>query len=286
MTGKASPARALVAVVLASLLMTMFAEATFAAATPSNSISSSAPTKQQVISRLKDLQERQGLALDALEDAVKKRLKESTSVTLKSQDLAQTKKRISSLSETIADIDQHRGELLARRQFVDQLIFLIDSKWNGQNLQSFLEHQVLDMATNDLGAGEVDGKIWKFLTYLSIAVREVPEPREDVMSIVESYMNFASVLNPRSPADFMASRHYTNGSISVTARPASRDTLGDDVESRLRGSTSSTTVKASKPDLELRMKIMPSPPAQESTEPEVIEIPAAPGQPSAKNDQN
>lgn len=231
---------------------------------------SNGPDKAQIIERLKNLQSRQVQEIEQLEKSVKSHLKDSTTVSLK-DDLSVTDKRIVRLGEQLEEIQKRRAELLARRDFVNRLIFTIDSKWNGQEaLQSFLEHQLLDMAQNELT--NVQGEpsaLWRFVTYLSVTVREVPERRDDVIGIVESYMNFANVINPKTPAEFMANRNYTNGATSVAAHPASRESLGDDLEVRvnelkeLKIAAPSASPMASGPesrgDIELRLP-RPAPP--------------------------
>jgi hypothetical protein len=225
--------------------------------------------KPELLARLKLIQNRLTLEINALEEAAKKRLQDSAVLSLK-EDLAVADKKILKITEQLTNIDQKRSELLARREFIDQLVLAIDAKWNGsQPLQAFLEFQLLDMAQSDLTNPRGSGPLWKFITYLSMTVREVPEPREDVIGVMESYMNFASVLKPKTPAEFLTSRSYSNGSSSVAARPVDRSTLGDHLEKRMKelNRVEQVSIRASRgADLELRMKVVP-PPASAPTEP-------------------
>ena len=123
--------------------------------------------------------------------------------------------------------NKRRGELNARREIVDRLIFQIDTKLGpNQKLQTFLEQTFLEMASADLADGR-DARLWKAFTYLSMVMREVPESNEDVLNVFQGYLNFTSVLEPKTPADFIASRNYTNGSESAVANGRPRDKVSD-----------------------------------------------------------
>lgn len=189
------------------------------------------PTKLEVLSRFRQIQRRQMQEINLLEESVKKSLKNSTLISLKG-DLTNAKAKIHLLGESLSEFDSRRSELLIRREIVDQLILLIDSRWDGKELQAFLEHSILDIALSDLTDNQGSGNSWKFMVYLSIAIREAPEPREDVLSVIESYMGFSSVLDPKNPVDFITSRNYSNRAESVSAHPVERGAIGDYVEKR------------------------------------------------------
>lgn len=230
-------------------------------------------TKSEVLNQLKSLQTKQQDELESIEIQIKKRLKESTTLSLQDlskQSLAAASVRVDGIVGQISTLDEKREELLARRTFTDRLRMAIDSKWNGQPLRSFLEGELLDMATADLTNPMGSTPSWKFITYLSITVREIPENRENLISIVENFMTYSSVLNPKSPTDFLSDLSYTNGSSTYTARPANKDEIGEYIEKRLR-EFNGRTPELSKPkeiqppsaasnsDIELRMKPVPRP---------------------------
>jgi hypothetical protein len=235
---------------------------------PVRAPASQAAGKSEVLARLKTLQSHQSQEIVDLETAIKKQLKASTAVTLK-DDWKVTDRKISRLGDDLDQLQKRRAEVSARRDFINQLVLILDSRWDGKNLQTFLEHQLLDMATNELTNPQGEpSPLWKFVTYLSVAIREVPERQDDVLSIAESYMNFASVLNPKTPAEFLANRNYTNTEMSVAARPANRETLGDFLEKRMQDlNPTPKATRASRvgprPDIELRLKV-PTPPREES----------------------
>jgi len=189
--------------------------------------------KAETVARLRALQVKLTSDIAALENSSKKRLQESTTITLK-QDLNVASQKILRLADQIEDIERKRAELLSKRDFLNQLTLLVDSKWDGQNLQKFLEHTLLDIATTELISPEGASPTWRFATYLSIAVREIPEGRDDVLGVMESYLGSSSILNPKTPAEFAGRRDYTNDVMAVTARPVPRDQAGDGVEEKVR----------------------------------------------------
>jgi hypothetical protein len=196
---------------------------------PASSAAASKPSKREMIQRLKTLQERQASELATLESAIRKQLQDSMTLNVAKEDVRYSTAKAGLLAKKVDELNKRRSELNARREIVDRLIFAIDSKYGDQPIQQFLETQFLEMASTDLAEGR-DSRMWKVFTYLSIAIREVPEPREDMFDVIEGYMNFSSVLEPKTPAEFLASRNYTNGTQNVAANPVSRDQIGDDVD--------------------------------------------------------
>jgi hypothetical protein len=236
-------------------------------------------TKPQLIVRFKDIQARLNKEVQTVDDSVKKLFQETAGYSLHVQDLSAVDKKLTHVSDQLAALETKRTELTARRDFIDQVIFTVDNKWTAQPLKTFFESQFLDLAFNDFTDARGDGRMWKFMLYLSIAVREVPEPREDVVNVIESYMDFASVLNPKTPTEFLNSRNYTNGSLSVTAKHVDRAALGEYLETRLKELKASKAATAAidpskptpsltdRPDIELRLSKAPSSKNGKSTTP-------------------
>lgn len=227
------------------------------------------PNKQDIINRLKDIQTRQSSELQSLDDGIKKRVAETTTVSLKSSEAKLMDRRIIRISGQIDDLAQRRAEYAARRDFLSNLIFVVDTKWTGQPLNTFLEHTFLDMAMTDIADSRSHSRLWKFYVYSSIAVREIPEPREDVLNVLESYINFANVLDPKTPALFLENRSYTNGSLSYSAKTIPREHVGDNVDKKLK-ELSQIPVDPSQPkappakapaDIELRLPPLAGSPA-------------------------
>ncbi|MES2963631.1 MAG: hypothetical protein V4760_07045 [Bdellovibrionota bacterium] len=185
------------------------------------------PAKRDVIARLKALQVRQSNDVGALDLSIHKILQASQELDADDDNLIHVAQRTDRMSKQIDQLNRERNEKNARREVLDRIIFTVDTKWAGSApLKSFLEKSFLEMASKDLTDGR-DARLWKAFTYLSICVREVPEPREDILDVVEGYLNFSGVLNPRTPAEFQASRSYTNGAESIAAQPVPRERVGD-----------------------------------------------------------
>ncbi len=185
------------------------------------------PAKKDILSRLKRLQDQQIADSAALDSAIKRQLQETLSMDVGSEDLSTASRRTSLITKKIDELNKRRSELSARREIVDRLIFQVDTKWTpAQKLQTFLEQTFIEMAAADLADGR-DSRLWKAFTYLSMVMREVPEQNEDVVAVFQGYLGFSSLLDPKTPAEFIASRNYTNGSESTVARASARDSLGD-----------------------------------------------------------
>ncbi len=222
--------------------------------------------KAQVIAKLKDLQKSQNETLQGLEQNLKKQLQESQNISLKVADSSVIDRQFVQLTTAIENMQRKRSEFLLRRDFIDQLIFRLDSKWTSQPLQKFLEQEFLEMAINELETPS-DAKMWKFLTYMSIAVREIPEAHENLIGFIDGYLAFSSIQNPKSPNDYLQKRNYTNGSMSVTARPANAEQAGDYVAAKMdelhRLHKANGKDDANEADIQLKMRLTP-----ENTEPQ------------------
>ncbi len=107
----------------------------------------------------------------------------------------------------IEKLDGERVEFEARRRIVDQLIFAIDTKWNGSDLRGFIENLLLDLAITDLSEPG-QGGWWRFLIQMAIALRESAEPGADAVKFCEAYMSQSGVLNPKSALDVLQSQDY------------------------------------------------------------------------------
>lgn len=226
-------------VVIASVCLTASARADLAPATklmPTRKLEHSTPTsKAQTIDNLKQIQRKQLQTLESVDQSIRKLLAESQSVNLRDGDAVAAEKHMLTIPQRLANLQTQREELLLRRDFMDQIIFQVDSKWTTQPLAVFLEQTLLDMAAAELTTGGASKtEFWRFYTYLSIAVREIPEPREDLIEFLAGYLEFSGIKTPKSPLAYLDTRNYTAGSISQAAKPGRRDEAGSDVERRLR----------------------------------------------------
>lgn len=157
-----------------------------------------------------------------------KRLQEiDQSLTRKIEESAPTQ-----IESDVNTLKQAKKEHVLRQEFLDRLIFQVDTKFRGGDMKAFLERTLVDMAKVDaVGAGE--SGLWKFLRYASDAVRRLPEQRENILSFLEGYMN-RSVANPVKPEDFLSSRNYSNGAKSESGSPMAREEVGAVADRRLK----------------------------------------------------
>ena len=92
---------------------------------------------------------------------------------------------------------------------------------------------------------------------MSIVVREIPEPKENILGVIESYVLFSSVLNPKPPGEFLMNRNYSNGAASAAGVPTNKSDAGDYADKRLKELKSPDATTASKKppaDIEIRLK--------------------------------
>jgi hypothetical protein len=191
-----------------------------------------AQSKPEVISRLKTIMQKQSTSLQSADQTIRK-LFEETQVVRLGADQVLSERQIQSLYKRLATAMTEKEEVQLRYDFLSQLIFQVDSKWGSEPLQDFLSHQLLEMAITDASSAN-SVKLWKFYSYLSIAVREIPEKREDLISFIDAYIDFSTILEPKSPAIYVNSRNYTNGAVNQSARAVNRDQLGAVVEKKMK----------------------------------------------------
>ncbi|HMN68201.1 MAG TPA: hypothetical protein PKC28_06645 [Bdellovibrionales bacterium] len=169
-------------------------------------------------------------ALDYLKTLRTKNVKRLTEID---ETLARTFDEAQSalLEKSVLALKTARQEHVLRQEFLDRLIFQVDTKFRGGDLRAFLENTLTEMAKVDaISTG--DAGLWKFMKFASDAVRRLPEQKENILSFLEGYMN-RSVSNPVRPEDFLNSRNYTNGSTSEMGRPMERDEAGAAADRRL-----------------------------------------------------
>lgn len=140
--------------------------------------------------------------------------------------------RSNTLESEVTTLKQAKREHLLRQEFLDRLIFQVDTKFREGELRPFMERALVEMAKIDVSSQNESG-LWKFLKYAADAMHRLPEQKENVLAFLEGYMN-RSVSNPINPEDYLSSRNYTNGSISESGNPLKRDEVGDIADRRAR----------------------------------------------------
>jgi hypothetical protein len=115
-----------------------------------------------------------------------------------------------------------------RQDFLNRLIFQVDTKFGGGDLRIFLERALNEMAKVDATQTNASAEpgLWKFLKFASDAVRRLPEKKENILAFLEGYM-LRSVANPIQPDDYLNTRNYSNGLTSDAGRPVDRSVVGD-----------------------------------------------------------
>ncbi len=136
-----------------------------------------------------------------------------------------------SLENEVDALKQARREYSLRQEFLDRLIFQVDTKFRDGDLRIFFERALVDMAKVDL-ASRAESDLWKFLKYAADALRRLPDQKENILAFIEGYMN-RSVSHPIRPEDYLSSRNYTNGVKSETGSPLSREEVGAIADRRL-----------------------------------------------------
>lgn len=136
------------------------------------------------------------------------------------------------LESDVEILKAEKHEHMLRQEFLDRLIFEIDTKFTGGDLRAFLEHTLLDMAKVDAAQASSEDSLWRFLKYTSEAIHRLPEQKENILAFIEGYMN-RSVSNPMPPQDYLNTRNYTNGAKSESGRPMSREEVGEFADQRI-----------------------------------------------------
>lgn len=220
--------------VLAISLISDLDHATSAPSPARQTISLQVQPKQKpvLLTELRSLQDQVSSELKDLDRNIQKRIQEAAQLHVDPQALQASGIRIANLSENLDNLKKRRAELAARREALSQLILIIDTHWTDQPLREFMEKQLLELAMTDISTPQGDSQLWKFFTYLSIAIREIPEPREDIIRFIDGYIQYSSVLNPKTPTEFMAERHYTDGTTVFAAKPEKPENLGEVLENK------------------------------------------------------
>jgi hypothetical protein len=138
-----------------------------------------------------------------------------------------------------------RHELSLRQEFLDRLIFRVDSHYKlDTDLKDFFFNQISEMAEVEASEVQGDPSLWKFLTYLSMALKTQVERSENIVAFIEGYMKFSSISSPTKPEDYVRLRSYTNGKDSYSAKSIAVEAIGEIVEKRMKQISGSITTQA------------------------------------------
>ncbi len=184
--------------------------------------------KSDMLRTIKEMQDRQQKVIETLDQNIVRTLQETEKIRINDKDVKTQIGQLDRTIDTIQTLKDKKQEHILRRQFLDRLTLIIDSKWSGQPLSTFLQQQILEMANTELTSGEnSDNQTWKFASYLSIAIRELPEPSENLILFIEGYLNFSGLKEPKAPYLYLQERHYINPTTSQSAKTKSTEVAGD-----------------------------------------------------------
>jgi hypothetical protein len=188
-------------------------------------------TSQEAIDQLKDIQKNNRLALEKADKAVQEQIKHSREITVKDLSRNDHEVKFRAIEDAVIGLQEKREEFIKRGDFINQLISKFAASYHGQNLKDYLEENLLEMVATELGVGShmtnTDPDFWRFLLYTSVVIREMPEQIENLFKVLETYMNFSTVLNPKSPGEFRAQRNYFNGQSAESGSPLSADKIDE-----------------------------------------------------------
>jgi hypothetical protein len=191
----------------------------------------SALTSQEAVSQLKEIQTQNRSVLEKVDRQIQEQLKKSRDIKANHLIKGDHDPMIRSIEETITQLQERKREHLLRHEFLNELTNKFASSYKGGEPRTFMEQQFLEMAATELGVGTFEqpqgDEYWRFLMYLSIAIREMPEQIENPFKFTESYMNFSTISHPKHPGDFRAQRNYFNSRKAEAGKPATADKVDE-----------------------------------------------------------
>ena len=192
--------------------------------------SSMALDKASVIESLKDLKKKYLSQLEKTDQSIKDLISTGTeTIFIYSQN--NSKDRINKIESLRAS----RKEQVLRVSFLDRLIFIVDSKYEGSELRQFFQNQLSEMAKVDLLSNNENQNMWRQSSSLSLTLKEISELDKNIVSFIGNYLDKSPFNNPIEPKKYLQSHNYSDGTNkTVAASPIDRSTVGQAVESRLR----------------------------------------------------
>lgn len=180
--------------------------------------------RSQVLSDLQAIKAENTSRLNEIEKRIRSQLENRLAPTL---NVTFDEKEVESLNE-------QRQERLLRQDFLDRLIFQVDTKYSSGDLRAFLSERLSDMARADLLSRESNQALWKQMTYLSQALRDLPERDTNAVGFVEGYLKASTFKKPIKADEYLKSRQYTNGRESVAATMPTLEQAAELAEKRLK----------------------------------------------------
>lgn len=184
-------------------------------------------TPQEAVTQLKEIQNTNRALIDKADKSMQEQLKKSRGIKAQQLTRAEGDNTFDSIEESIAQIQEQKREYLLRHDFLNALVNKFASSFGGGDARDFIEKQALEMAATEIGIGSYEQpageEYWRFLTYLSVAIRELPEQIENPFKFTEAFMNFSTIAHPKKPGEFRAQRNYFNSRGAESGKPVSSD---------------------------------------------------------------
>lgn len=198
-----------------------------------------ADQRTDLLRKLRVIQESYNLTLNEVNKLMISQILSTQTVHITSKGEKQAQHNLDNSLSQIEDLHIKMHELKQRMYLTDRLIFQVDSKYtNGQNPKTFFAQQLLDMAYTELSSSAAthgtETTAWKFMIHLSVAIREIHNPHEDIVGFIESYLAYSSITEPKSPFLFLREGNYINGSQVQTANPIPADRVGEAWEEQVK----------------------------------------------------
>lgn len=131
----------------------------------------------------------------------------------------------SDIEKEIEPLGHLRKEYLLRLDLYNRISLGVESHFKGGDLKVFLSAYLIKISEIEFKNNSKEN-LWKATLHMGKTLESVPEKFEDPIDFLVSYIEFSSLLNPKSPKDFIAKRNYTNGSEFVSGQPLSREDIG------------------------------------------------------------
>jgi len=232
-----------------------------------------AQNRGDILRKLRIVQENYNLNISQINKLIQQQILATQIIRINNQKIKSEQQNLEFQLSQISSLKTRMEEQKQRLYLLDRIIFQVDSKFSpGSNLKAFMEQQLLDMAyTEFLG----NGVTWRFCIYLSVAIRELYNPHEDLVGFVEGYINFSTIETPRTPFEFVREGNYSNGAEVMSANPLPQDQVGEAWEAQVEKLTGGNQIPEQLPLIEERIKLQ-----EEITEQTILKRPSIFDEPS------
>lgn len=211
-----------------------------------------AQNRQDILRKLRIVQENYNLNISQVNKLIQQQILASQTVRIQQKKDKVSSQNLEFMIGQLTSLRTKLDEFKHRLYIIDRLIFQVDSKYSGQTLKTFIEQNLLEMAYTEFLNNE---SIWRFMIYLSVAVRELYNPHEDIVGFIEGYINFSTISHPRSPFEYLHEGNYTNGSQVSSGSPIPQEELGEAWEKHVEKLTGTNQFSENLPVIQERIQL-------------------------------